>query len=148
MEKSFSGKTATEKHFNRLINKSFNKTLLDTPVSNFKRQISLRGNIPKLEIIRKLPKPLQPTKYKPPIPKIRVVKKKPKIKPKTQLKPKPKPKPRVISKKPEPLPRTKIITNAKAIGRAVQTHGVAIMDKKDPARQLDYTETSNNELFT
>ena len=74
-----------EKRLDRLINKSFNKTLLDTPVSNFKRQISLRGNIPKLEIIRKLPKPLEPTKYKPPIPKLRVVK--PRIKPKTQLKP-------------------------------------------------------------
>ena len=135
MEKSFSGKTATEKHFNRLINKSFNKTLLDTPVSNFKRQISLRGNIPKLQIIRNLPKPLQPTKA--PIPKIRA---RPKIKPKTQLKQKPKPKPRIKSKVPIPAQRTKIITNAKALGRAVQTHEVAIIDKKDPARQLDYTK--------
>ena len=138
MEKSFSGKTATAKHFNRLINKSFGKTLLDTPVSNFKRQISLRGNIPKLEIIRKLPKPLQPTKYKPTIPKLRL--KKPRIKPKTQLKQKPKPKPRIKSKVPIPAQRTKIITNAKALGRAVQTHEVAIIDKKDPARQLDYTK--------
>ena len=65
-------------------NKSFEKTLLDTPVPNFKRQISLRGKIPKLKIIRKLPKPLEPTKYKPPIPKLRVVK--PRIKPKPQNK--------------------------------------------------------------
>ena len=41
---------------------------------------------------------------------------------------------------PIPAPRTKIITNAKALGRAVQTHQVAIIDKKDPARQLDYTK--------
>ena len=61
-----------EKRINRLINKSFNKTLLDTPVHNYKTKISLRGNIPKLEIIRKLPKPLQPTKYKPTIPKLRI----------------------------------------------------------------------------
>ena len=44
-----------EKRINRLINKSFNKTLLDRPVHNYKTKISLRGNIPKLEIIRKLP---------------------------------------------------------------------------------------------
>ena len=66
-----------EKRINRLINKSFEKTLLDRPVVNYKSRISLRGNKPKLEIIRKLPKPMQPTKYKPPSPKKLRIKAKP-----------------------------------------------------------------------
>ena len=42
---------------------------------------------------------------------------------------------------PIPAPRTKIITEMQqALGRAVQTHQVAIMDKLDPARQLEYTK--------
>ena len=69
-----------EKRINRLINKSFKKTLLDQPVPNKKVKFSLRGNKSKLETI-KLPEPLKPTK------------------------PKPIPKPRVKSKKPVPLPR-------------------------------------------
>ena len=71
-----------EKRINRLINKSFKKTLLDQPVPNKKVKFSLRGNKSKLETI-KLPEPLKPTK------------------------PKPIPKPRVKSKKPVPLPRLK-----------------------------------------
>ena len=69
-----------EKRINRLINKSFKKTLLDQPVPNKKVKFSLRGNKSKLETI-KLPEPRKPTK------------------------PKPIPKPRVKSKKPVPLPR-------------------------------------------
>ena len=74
-----------EKRINRLINKSFKKTLLDRPVPNKKVKFSLRGNKSKLETT-KLPEPLKPTQYKPP---------------------KPIPKPRVKSKKPVPLPRLK-----------------------------------------
>ena len=63
------------------INKSYKKTLLDRPVPNKKVKISLRGNKPKLEIIKLLPLPIKPTKPK--------SKKKPiiklKIKPKTSL---------------------------------------------------------------
>ena len=51
-----------EKRINRLINKSFEKTLLDEPVPNKKVKFSLRGNKPKLEIIKLLPKPIKPTK--------------------------------------------------------------------------------------
>ena len=76
---------AMEKRINRLINKSFKKTLLDQPVPNKKVKFSLRGNKSKLETI-KLPEPIKPTQYKPP---------------------KPIPKPRVKSKKPVPLPRLK-----------------------------------------
>ena len=72
-----------EKRINRLINKSFEKTLLDEPVPNKKVEFSLRGNKSKLETI-KLPEPLKP------IPKPL---------------PKPIPKPRVKSKRPVPLPR-------------------------------------------
>ena len=46
------------------INKSYKKTLLDRPVPNKKVKISLRGNKPKLEIIKLLPVPLKPTKLK------------------------------------------------------------------------------------
>ena len=138
-------KDSLEKRLDRLLDKSYNNnTLLDTPVTNYKRQISLRGNIPKLEIIRKLPKPLEPTKYKPTIPKLRL--KKPRIKPKTQLKQKPIPKPR--SKMPVALPRTKIITNAKALGRAVQTHEVSIMDKIRSSQTIRIYKTSCSYLFT
>ena len=73
-----------EKRINRLINKSFKKTLLDQPVPNKKVKFSLRGNKSKLETI-KLPEPLKPTKA-------------------IQ---KPIPKPRVLSKRPVPLPRLK-----------------------------------------
>ena len=74
-----------EKRINRLINKSFEKTLLDRPVPNKKVKFSLRGNKSKLETT-KLPEPIKPTQYKPP---------------------KPIPKPRVKSKRPVPLPRLK-----------------------------------------
>ena len=77
-----------EKRINRLINKSFKKTLLDKPVPNKKVKFSLRGNKSKLETI-KLPEPIKPTQYKPP---------------------KPIPKPRVKSKKPVPLPRLKPVS--------------------------------------
>ena len=72
-----------EKRINRLINKSFKKTLLDQPVPNKKVKCSLRGNKSKLETI-KIPEPIKPTQYEPP---------------------KPIPKPRVKSKRPVPLPR-------------------------------------------
>ena len=84
-----------EKRINRLINKSFEKTLLDQPVPNKKVKFSLRGNKSKLETI-KLPKPLKPTQYTPP---------KPTPKPRSKPTPKPTPKPRVLSKRPVPLPR-------------------------------------------
>ena len=73
-----------EKRINRLVNKSFNKTLLDEPVHDKKIKFSLRGNKSKLETT-KLPEPLKPTKAIPkPIPKPR--KKPPKTNPKTQSK--------------------------------------------------------------
>ena len=151
-----------EKRIDRLRNKSFKKTLLDSPVPNKKIKFSLRGNKLKLETTKLLPKPLKPTKYVPP----------------TQT-PKPTPKPRVISKRPVPLHRripqpidTKvkkfideitpyykpeaiesfnkilkdtsslrvIITKKKkALRRAVKALQVAIRVQKDPARQLYYT---------
>ena len=75
-----------EKRINRLINKSFKKTLLDQPVPNKKVKFSLRGNKSKLETI-KLPEPIKPTKPTPT----------PKPLPKTT------PKPQVLSKR-KPLP--------------------------------------------
>ena len=149
-----------EKRINRLRNKSFEKTLLDRPVHNVKTKISLRKNIPKLEIIKSLPKPLQPTQYKPPIPKIRVVKDKPKlrIKPKTISKPivkkvdndikkfidkiAPYYKPKAIQEFNKNLKgEMGIITEMKkALKRAARSLRVAILDRKDPARQLYFTK--------
>ena len=84
-----------EKRINRLVNKSFNKTLLDEPVHDKKIKFSLRENKPKLETIKLLPDPIKPTKATPkPIPKPR------------KNPPKPIPKPRVKSMRPVPLPRT------------------------------------------
>ena len=85
-----------EKRINRLINKSFEKTLLDQPVPNKKVKFSLRGNKSKLKTTKLLPEPLKPTQYKPP---------KPIPKPRSKPTPKPTPKPRVLSKRPVPFPR-------------------------------------------
>ena len=85
-----------ERRNNRLINKAFENTLLDSPVPNKKVKFSLRGNKPKLETIKLLPDPIKPTKLTPkPIPKPR------------KKTPKPIPKPRVKSMRPVPLPRTR-----------------------------------------
>ena len=160
---------AMEKRIDRLRNKSFEKTLLDSPVPNKKVKFSLRGNKSKLETI-KLPEPLKPTKYKP---------LKPTPKPRSKSISKPTPKPRVLSKRPVPLPRriplpidkkvkkfideitpyykpeaiesfNKILKDTsslrvtitkkkKALRRAVKALQVAIRVQKYPARQLYYT---------
>ena len=84
-----------EKRINRLVNKSFEKTLLDEPVHDKKIKFSLKGNKLKSEIVKLLPDPIKPTKATPkPIPKPR------------KKNPKPIPKPRVKSMRPVPLPRT------------------------------------------
>ena len=173
-----------EKRIKKLINKSFKKTLLDSPVPNKKVKFSLRGNKSKLETI-KLPEPLKPTKAKP-IPKPRVKSKKPVPLPRLGLlprrgslprrkpssRPRPKaPKPidikvkRLINEiaqyyKPEAIQKFKeflkdkknfrddIITKMKkALRRAVQSLQVAILDQKDPSRQLYFTKLAvANEL--
>ena len=152
----------------RLVNKSFNKTLLDEPVHDKKIKFSLRGNKLKSEIVKLLPDPIKPTKATPkPIPKPR------------KNPPKPIPKPRVKSKRPVPLPRTvpkpidekvkklideitpyykpeaieafnkilkdkkslrvMITKKRKALRKAVKALQVAIRERKDPAKQLYYT---------
>ena len=61
-----------EKRINRLVNKSFEKTLLDSPVPNRKIKFPLRGNKSKSKFewqtIKGLPDPLKPIKYAPPKP--------------------------------------------------------------------------------
>ena len=149
-----------EERNNRLVNKSFEKMILDQPVPNKKVKFSLRGNKSKLETIKLLPDPIKPTKQKM----------------------KPIPKPRLKSKRPVPIPRLKsilpkpidmkvkkfideitpyykpeaieafnkilkdtsslrvIITKKKkALRRAVKALQVAIRAQKDPAKQLYYT---------
>ena len=155
-----------EKRINRLINKSFEKTLLDQPVINKKVKFSLRGNKSKLETTKLLPEPLKPTKYTPP---------KPTPKPRS----KPTPKPRILSKRPVPFPRrvpqpidmkvkrlideitpyykteaiesfnkilrdkkslrVNIVKKRQALRNRVKSFEVAIVERKDPSKQLYYT---------
>ena len=154
-----------KKRIDRLRNKSFKKTLLDTPVPNKKVKFSLRGNKSKLETTKLLPDPLKPTKPTP--------------KPRSKPTPKPTPKPRVLSKRPVPLPRrvpqpidkkvkkfideitpyykpeaieefskilkdkkslrVNIIKKRQALRNKVKLFEVAIRERKDPSKQLYYT---------
>ena len=93
-----------EKRIDRLVNKSFKETLLDSPVPNEKVKFPLSRNKSKSkskwETIKSLPDPLKPTNYIPPKPTP-----KPTSKPTRKPTRKPIPKPRVLSKRPVPLPR-------------------------------------------
>ena len=105
-----------EKRINRLINKSFKKTLLDRPVPNKKVKFSLRGNKSKLETT-KLPEPIKPTKY---------------------TLPKPTPKPRVKSKKPPvPLPRLGLLPRRRPL--PLQRRG-SLPRRPMPRRRLKPTK--------
>ena len=157
-----------EKRINRLINKSFKKTLLDQPVPNKKVKFSLRGNKSKLETI-KLPEPLKPTQYKPPkpIPKPLVKSKRPLPRIKPKLKPSSRPRPRAPKPidmkvkrlidemtpyyKPEAIeefnkilkgeksPRMNIVKRRQALRNRVKSFEVSIVERKDPHKQLYYT---------
>ena len=86
-------------------NKSFEKTLLDTNIPNLRLKIKdgkVKGSV------RRLPKPLKPTKYVPPVSKKPV--QKPRILSKRPVSKKPVPKPRILSKRPVPLPRPKPVS--------------------------------------
>ena len=153
-----------EKRINRLRNKSFEKTLLDQPVPNKKVEFSLRGNKSKLETI-KLPEPLKPTKYTPPKP---TPKPRSKPTPKPTPKPRPVPLPRRVPQpidkkvkkfideitpyyKPEAIeefskilkgeksPRMNIVKRRQALRNRVKSFEVAIVERKDPHKQLYYT---------
>ena len=175
-----------EKRINRLINKSFEKTLLDQPVHNKKVKFSLRGNKSKLETT-KLPEPIKPTQYKPlkPIPKPRVLSKRPIPLPRLGLLPrrrpvplqrrgslprrKPSSRPRPRAPKPidmkvkrlideitpyyrpeaieefskilkgEKSPIVNIVKRRQALRNRVKSFEVAIVERKDPSKQLYYT---------
>ena len=157
-----------EKRINRLINKSFKKTLLDQPVPNKKVKFSLRGNKSKLETT-KLPEPIKPTQYKPPkqIPKPLVKSKRPLPRIKPKLKPSSRPRPRAPKPidmkvkrlidemtpyyKPEAIeefnkilkgeksPRMNIVKRRQALRNRVKSFEVAIVERKDPHKQLYYT---------
>ena len=160
-----------DKREKRLINKSFKKTLLDSSVPNQKIKFFPSGNKSKTlksKLIKFLPDPLQPTKYKPP---------------KTQIPQKPVPKPRVLSKRPVPLRRSspypkpiaekvkklidevtpyykpeaisafnkilrdkkslrvKITEKSQALKKRVKSFEVAVVESGDPAKQLYVTTT-------
>ena len=157
---------AMEKRINRLINKSFKKTLLDQPVINKKVKFSLRGNKSKLETTKLLPEPLKPTKYTPPkpTPKPRVKSKKPvtlpRLKPLPLSRRVPKPIDKKVKKfideitpyyKPEAIEqfskilkdkkslRVNIVKKRQALRNRVKSFEVAIVERKDPSKQLYYT---------
>ena len=162
-----------EKRINRLVNKSFEKTLLDSPVPNEKVKFPLSRNKSKSkskwETIKSLPEPLKPTKYVPPKPTP-----KPRPKPTPKLRPKrlryldllvkrdarPRRPPKKVKKlideitpyyKPEAIEafnkilkdkksiRVKITEKKKALKKRVKSFEVAIIEQKDPAKQLYYT---------
>ena len=159
---------AMEKRINRLRNKSFKKTLLDSPVPNKKVKFSLRGNKSKLETI-KLPEPLKPIKYTPPKPTPKPLAKSkrplPRIKPK--LKPSSRPRPRAPKPidmkvkrlideitpyyKPEAIEqfskilkdkkslRVNIVKKRQALRNRVKSFEVVKIEPKDPHKQLYYT---------
>ena len=77
-----------ERKYAERLKRSFEKTLLDSPVPNSKIKFSPSGNKLKSKIIKLLPKPLKPTKYVPPV---------------SPPEEKPVPKPRVLSKRPPVL---------------------------------------------
>ena len=150
-----------EKRLDRLINKSFKKTLLDRPVPNYKRQISLRGNKPKLKTTKLLPEPLKPTKYVPPkpTPKPKSQSRKPRIQPKRipSSRPKaPKPidkkvkkfidemvpnyKPEAIEEFSEKHPKLDIVKRRiTGLKNRVKSFEVVRRSQKDPSKQLYYT---------
>ena len=147
-----------EKRINRLRNKSFEKTLLDSPVVNYKSRISLKGNKPKLEIIRKLPKSLTPTPIKQ-TPKPKSQPRKPRIQPKRipSSRPKaPKPKDTKVKKfidemtpnyKPEAIeefskkhPKLDIVERRiTGLKNRVKSFEVVRRSQKDPSKQFLYT---------
>ena len=158
-----------EKRINRLVNKSFKPTLLDSPVPSEKVKFPLsrkKANPLKWETTKLLPEPLKPTKYVPPKPT-----------PKPRVLSKPTPKPRVLSKRPVPLPRpppidkkvkklideitpyykpeaieefnkilkdkkslrVKITEKRQALRNRVKSFDLSIIERNDPAKQLYYT---------
>ena len=147
-----------EKRINRLRNKSFEKTLLDSPVVNYKSRISLKGNKPKLEIMRKLPKPLTPTPIKQ-TPKPKSQPRKPRIQPKRipSSRPKaPKPidkkvkkfidemapnyKPEAIEEFSEKHPKLDIVKRRiTGLKNRVKSFEVVRRSQKDPSKQFLYT---------
>ena len=153
-----------EKRINRLINKSFEKTLLDSPVLNSKVKLSLsrdtsknKSKSLKSKLIKLLPDPLKPTKYVPkPVPKPRVLSKRPPV-PLPRSRPQPKQisekvkklideitpyyKPEAISEfnkilKDEKSLRVKITEKKKAFKRRVKSFEIAIIERSDPAKQF------------
>ena len=147
--------------YGKRLNRSFIKTLLDSPVPN--KKIKFFPSAKKLgsKLINMLPEPLKPTKYVAP---------KPKPKPRTQ-KSRPVPLPRSIPKpiddkvqkfideitplyKPEAISafqkilgdrksrREMVKERGRALKNRVKSFEVAINEKRDPAKQIYYTTTN------
>ena len=164
-----------EKRINRLINKSFKKTLLDSPVPNSKIKFSpsgeTGGNKLKSKLIKLLPDPLKPTKYvspkEKPVPKPRVLSKPPPV-PLPRSSPYPKPIAEKVKKlideitpyyKPEAISafnkilrdkkslRVKTTEKSQALKKRAKSFEVTVVESRDPAKQSYLTTTDvANEL--
>ena len=153
-----------QKKMNKSIKKSFQKILLDTNVPNLKLKVrddKVKGSV-------KLQKPLAPTKYVPPVslpkekpvPKPRIFSKRPVPEPRSNpyLKPIAEKVKKLIDEitpyyKPEAISafknilrdknslRVKITEKSKALKNTVKSFEVAVVESKDPAKQLYVTTT-------
>ena len=153
-----------EKREKRLINKSFKKTLLDSPVPNKKIKFFPSRNKSKTlksKLIKLLPDPLQPTKYVPPVSppeeKLRVLSKRPPV-PLPRSSPYPKPIAEKLKKlideitpyyKPEAISAfNEILRDQKSLRvKITESFEVTVVESRDPAKQLYLTTTDvANEL--
>ena len=148
-----------ERKYAERLKRSFEKSLLDSPVPNRKIKI-LPGR--KSKVIKVLPEPLVPTKYvaPPPKPKPRTQKSRPPV-------PMPRSSPKQIDEevkkfidkitpyyKPEAISafqkilgdrkslREIVKEKGKALKNTVKSFEVSIIEKRDPAKQLYYTTTN------
>ena len=159
-----------ERKYSQRWKRSFKKTLLDSSVANSKIKFFSSGNKSKTlksKIIKLLPDPLKPTKYKPPqpaekpVPKPRVLSKRPSVPvPLPRSSPYPKPiaekvkelideitpyyRPEAIRKFDQELRdkknlRVKVTEKDRALSNHVKSFEVAIIERGDPVKQLYYT---------
>ena len=144
-----------ERKYAERLKRSFDKSLLDSPVPNKKIKI-LPGK--KSKVINVLPDPLIPTKYvaQPPMPKPRTQKSRPVPLPRSIPKPidekvqkfideiAPYYRPEAIRKFAKELRdkknlRVKVTEKDRALKNHVKSFEVAIIERRDPAKQLYYT---------
>ena len=146
-----------DKLYEKRLKRSFEKTLLDTPVPNRKIKFFPSGNKLKplkSKAVKVLPEPLVPTKYVPPKPEPEREKTVPLPRLKKSIR---KRDDRFFNRKINPLytpedivnfekilrplklPKEIVKEKERALKNSTKSYEVAIIDKRDPAKQLNYT---------